>query len=204
MGTNKDQQQHECSAQSNHGESLCLRRTPRWGQSHNSNEICRVRIGLISDTHGHIDDRILHHLSSCDEVWHAGDIGDFKVTDALATVAPLVAVHGNIDDHLMRRTFPEHQHLEREGCRIWMTHIGGRPGRYAKGIRSGLDAHKPDIFVCGHSHLLLVQSVKTWGGIHLNPGAAGVQGFHKVRTLLRFDLESGKIRAPEVVELGLK
>ena len=161
-----------------------------------------VRIGLISDTHGHVDDRILHHLSSCDEIWHAGDIGDFKVTDALASVAPLVAVHGNIDDQLLRRDFPEHQHIEREGCRIWMTHIGGRPGRYAKGIRAGLTAHAPDIFVCGHSHILMVQNDKTWGGIHLNPGAAGQQGFHRVRTLLRFDLENGQILAPEVVELG--
>ena len=86
-------------------------------------------------------------LSSCDEVWHAGDIGDFRVTDAIGHCGALVAVHGNIDDHLMRRTFPEHQHIEREGCRIWMTHIGGRPGRYAKGIRSGLSATNPT-FLC--------------------------------------------------------
>ena len=163
-----------------------------------------MRIGLLSDTHGYIDDRILHHLSPCDEVWHAGDIGDFKVTDAIASVKPLVAVHGNIDDQLIRRDFPEHQHIERGGCRIWMTHIGGRPGRYAKGIRSGLLQHRPDVFVCGHSHLLLVQSVKDWGGIHLNPGAAGIQGFHRIRTLLRFTLSNGKLTAPEVIELGSK
>ena len=186
------------------GRSLCVSRTPRWGQSRHLNEIAAVRIGLLSDTHGHMDDRILHHLSGCDEIWHAGDIGDFKVTDALALLKPLVAVHGNIDDHLIRRDFPEHQHFEREGCRIWMTHIGGRPGRHAKGIRAGLSAHRPDIFVCGHSHLLLVQKDKSWGGIHLNPGAAGRQGFHKVRTLLRFELKSGQVRDPEVVELGQK
>lgn len=163
-----------------------------------------MRIGLLSDTHGHIDDRILHHLSGCDEIWHAGDIGDGGVTDALAEVAPLVAVYGNIDDHLLRREFPEHQHLEREGCRVWMTHIGGRPGRYAKGIRSGLQLHKPDLFVCGHSHLLLVKKDLSWGGIHLNPGAAGRQGFHRVRTMLRFTLSSGKLVDPEVVELGVR
>ena len=167
-------------------------------------EIAAMRIGLLSDTHGHIDDRILHHLDACDEIWHAGDIGTFAVTDAISKVKPLVAVHGNIDDQLLRRSFPEHQHFERGGCRIWMTHIGGRPGRYAKGIRAGLDQHRPDIFVCGHSHLLLVQSVKSWGGVHLNPGAAGRQGFHKMRTLLRFTLADGAIHAPEVVELGPK
>ena len=161
-----------------------------------------MRIGLLSDTHGHMDDRILHHLEECDEIWHAGDIGDFRVTDALAELKPLVAVHGNIDDQLIRRDFPEHQHIERAGCKIWMTHIGGRPGRYAKGIRRGLNQHRPDIFICGHSHLLTVQHDKSWGGVHLNPGAAGKQGFHRVRTLLRFHLENGTIQRPEVVELG--
>ena len=176
--------------------------TPRWGRSRVHPQLRAVRIGLISDTHGHIDDRILHHLEGCDEIWHAGDIGHFRVTDALAKVAPLVVVHGNIDDQLLRRDFPEHQHLERGGCRIWMTHIGGRPGRYAKGIRSGLNAHRPDLFVCGHSHLLLVQKDPSWGGLYLNPGAAGKQGFHAMRTLLRFNLADGQVLNPEVVELG--
>ena len=161
-----------------------------------------MRIGLISDTHGHIDDRILHHLAACDEVWHAGDIGDLRVTDALTDVAPLVAVHGNIDGQLIRREFPEHQHFQREGLSIWMTHIGGRPGRYAKGIRQGLSQHRPGLFVCGHSHLLLVKKDPSWGGLYLNPGAAGKQGFHQMRTLIRFQIIDGMIVAPEVVELG--
>ena len=161
-----------------------------------------MRIGLISDTHGHIDDRMLHHLSACDEIWHAGDIGNFRVTDALASIAPLIAVHGNIDDQLIRRDFPEHQHFQRNGCSVWMTHIGGRPGRYASGIRQGLMDKRPNLFICGHSHLLLVKADPSWGGLYLNPGAAGVQGFHRVRTLLRFTLSDGKVLAPEVVELG--
>lgn len=183
----------------------CLeRKTPRWGQSHIRDQLAAVRIGLISDTHGHIDDRILHHLAGCDEIWHAGDIGSLTVTDALATVAPLLAVHGNIDDQLIRREFPEHQHVVREGMSIWMTHIGGRPGRYAKGIRHGLGEHRPGLFVCGHSHLLMVKKDPSWGGLYLNPGAAGRQGFHRMRTLLRFSLRDGAILDPEVVELGIR
>ena len=181
----------------------CLeRKTPRWGQSHIRGQLAAVRIGLISDTHGHIDDRILHHLAECDEIWHAGDIGSLTVTDALSSAAPLVAVHGNIDDHIIRSEFPEHHHFEREGLSIWMTHIGGRPGRYASGIRRGLMQHRPALFVCGHSHLLLVKKDPSWGGLYLNPGAAGRQGFHRMRTLLRFNLEQGAILNPEVVELG--
>jgi len=180
------------------------RRTPRWGHSHISRQLAPVQIGLISDTHGHIDERILHHFSACDEIWHAGDIGDFKVTNALAEVAPLVAVHGNIDDQLMRRDFPEHQHIERGGCKIWMTHIGGRPGRYASGIRSGLHQYAPDIFICGHSHLLIVKKDASWGGLYMNPGAAGRQGFHRMRTIMRFSLEGGNVLNPEVIELGTR
>lgn len=179
-------------------------KTPRWGQSHIRGQLAAVRIGLISDTHGHIDDRILHHLAGCDEIWHAGDIGNLAVTDALSTVAPLLAVHGNIDDQIIRREFPEHQHVTREGMSIWMTHIGGRPGRYAKGIRQGLGEYRPGLFVCGHSHLLLVKKDPSWGGLYLNPGAAGRQGFHRMRTLLRFSLRNGAILDPEVVELGIR
>jgi len=178
--------------------------TPRWGESHIRGQLAAVRIGLISDTHGHVDDRILHHLSGCDEIWHAGDIGSFGVSDALAGVAPLVAVHGNIDDQLLRRDFPEHQHMVRKGLSVWMTHIGGRPGRYAKGIREGLNHHRPDLFVCGHSHLLLVRNDPSWGGIYMNPGAAGRQGIHRMRTLLRFGIDNGKVVDPDVVELGMR
>jgi putative phosphoesterase len=161
-----------------------------------------LRIGLLSDTHGHMDDRILHHLKGCDEIWHAGDIGDLAVTDQLAKIAPLRVVYGNIDGAEIRTDCPEYLRFEAGGARIWMTHIGGRPGRYAAGIRAGLMTVRPDFFVCGHSHLLRVGRDKSWGGVYVNPGAAGHHGIHNVRTLLRFTLTMGKMDKLEVVELG--
>lgn len=162
-----------------------------------------IRIGLISDTHGHMDERILHHLAGVDEVWHAGDIGQLAVVDALNQTAPVRAVFGNIDDHRVRAEFPL-QHDWRVGNqRIIMLHIGGRPGRYASGVRAMLMAKRPDIFICGHSHLLRVERDASWGGLYMNPGAAGLHGFHKVRTLLRFDLHPERgVEGLEVVELG--
>lgn len=163
-----------------------------------------MRIGLISDTHSHMDDRILHHLDGLDEIWHAGDIGDLKVTDALAELAPLRAVYGNIDNAKIRTEFPLHQRFEIKGLRIWMTHIGGRPGRYDHRIREAVFADRPDVFVCGHSHICKVQFDKSIGGIYMNPGAAGLHGFHKVRTLLRFSIIESKVQDMEVVELGTR
>lgn len=163
-----------------------------------------VTIGLISDTHSYIDDRILELLSGCDEIWHAGDIGDLAVTDALAEVAPLRAVYGNIDNHRIRTEFPLHDRFSVQGLRVWMTHIGGRPGKYDHRIREHLMAYKPDLFICGHSHICKVQHDPKIGGLYMNPGAAGVKGFHKVRTLLRFKIENGKPTQLEVVELGLR
>lgn len=161
-----------------------------------------MRIGLLSDTHSHMDDRILHHLSQVDEIWHAGDIGDLAVTDALAAVAPLRAVYGNIDDHRARAEFPEEIRWECGGLKCLMRHIGGRPDRYASGVRALLQGERPDVFICGHSHLLRVERDARWGGLYVNPGAAGVHGFHRVRTLLRFSIEGGQIHNMEVVELG--
>lgn len=161
----------------------------------------RKRIGLLSDTHGHWDDRMTFHLQSVDEIWHAGDIGSFHVLDTMVQLAPLKVVFGNIDDHKMRSELPEMIEWEVNGVKIIMLHIGGSPGRYAKGIRRLLQAKRPDIFICGHSHQLRVEKDSTWGGVYINPGAAGKQGFHKVRTLLRFDLFSGGITNLEVVEL---
>ena len=159
-----------------------------------------MNITLLSDTHGHIDERILRHVDGSDEVWHAGDIGDLRVTDALAEVAPCRAVFGNIDDHTARQTWPEHMRFQVGGLNVWMTHIGGRPPRYAKGILPELKADPPDLFVCGHSHILLVQKVASWGGLHLNPGAAGICGFHKVCTMLKFDIHDGQIGNMHVIE----
>lgn len=159
-----------------------------------------MHIALLSDTHGHIDDRIKRHVDGCDEVWHAGDIGDLAVTDALSEITTVRAVYGNIDDQTARRTWPEHQRFVAGGLRVWMTHIGGRPPKYARGILPTLQAETPDLFVCGHSHILLVQRVASWGGIHLNPGAAGISGFHKVCTMLKCQIDEGHIHDLRVVE----
>ena len=159
-----------------------------------------MNIALLSDTHGHMDKRILQHVEGCDEVWHAGDIGTLKVTDALKEVAPVRAVFGNIDGQSIRAEWPEHARFTAGGAQVWMTHIGGRPPKYAKGILPQLTLERPNLFVCGHSHILLVKPVPSWGGLHLNPGAAGISGFHKVRTMLKFTLNQGQISDLRVVE----
>lgn len=159
-----------------------------------------VHISLLSDTHGHMDERVLHHVKGSDEIWHAGDIGDLAVTDALGKIAPCRAVFGNIDGQEIRQEWPEHLHFETGGATVWMTHIGGRPPKYAKGILPELTQRRPTLFVCGHSHILLVKKVERWGGLHLNPGAAGISGFHKVRTMLRFEIHEGTVSNMRVIE----
>ena len=159
-----------------------------------------MNIALLSDTHGHMDKRILQHVEGCDEVWHAGDIGSLQVTDSLKEVAPVRAVFGNIDGQSIRAEWPEHARFTAGGAQVWMTHIGGRPPKYAKGILTQLTLERPNLFVCGHSHILLVKPVPSWGGLHLNPGAAGISGFHKVRTMLKFTLNLGQISDLRVVE----
>lgn len=161
------------------------------------------RIGLLSDTHGYLDDRIIHHLSSCDEIWHAGDIGSVDVSDRLEGMnKPFRAVYGNIDGDKLRRIHPVEHHFELEGFTVWMTHIAGRPGRYSKGIPELIRLRKPGIIICGHSHILKVQRDHQFNCLYINPGAAGIHGFHKMRTLVRFTLDQGQIKAMEVVELG--
>lgn len=161
-----------------------------------------MKIGLLSDTHGHMDDRILHHLQGCDEIWHAGDIGALTVTEQLQQVAPLRAVWGNIDGKDVKQHYPEHQKFDCGGKKIWITHIGGTPPRYNPAIRPVLKEEKPDIFICGHSHILKVMQDPSFGVLYLNPGAAGKHGFHKMRTLLRFTLDGGTLKDMQVVELG--
>ncbi len=163
-----------------------------------------MKILLLSDTHSHIDDRILHYAEQADEVWHAGDIGSFEVTDALSKKAKLRAVYGNIDDAKMRAHFPSDQHFCIEGVSVWMTHIGGYPPQYNAKTRATLLQNPPDLFICGHSHILKVIPDKLNGLLHMNPGACGTHGFHKVRTMLRFEILNGKIENLEVVELGDK
>lgn len=161
------------------------------------------RIGIISDTHSCWDDRFVEYFKDCDEVWHAGDIGWIDVIERLAAVVPMVrAVHGNIDHGEVRRSCPEFLEFETEGVRVLLTHIGGYPGRYAPGIKQKLKASCPTLMVCGHSHILKVIYDKELGVLHINPGAAGHQGWHRKRTLIRLELESGTPQNLEIIELG--
>ncbi|CAM3278572.1 Phosphoesterase [Flavobacterium longum] len=163
-----------------------------------------TRILLLSDTHSYIDDKILKYAEAADEIWHAGDIGHLSVTDALKKVKPLRGVYGNIDDDKARLEFPLHNRFMCEGVDVWITHIGGYPGKYNQDIRAEINANPPKLFVCGHSHILKVQFDQKLNLLHMNPGAAGISGFHKVRTMLRFTIDGEKIGNLEVIEMGSK
>lgn len=158
------------------------------------------KILLLSDTHSYIDDRILEYAQQADEIWHAGDIGDISVTDKLAEIKLLRAVYGNIDDNKARAEFPLNNRFTLEGVDVWITHIGGYPGKYNSAIRKEITENPPKLFICGHSHILKVMPDKQLGLIHMNPGAVGKHGFQKVRTMLRFELNEGKIENLEVIE----
>lgn len=160
------------------------------------------RIGLLSDTHGYMDERILHHLKDADEIWHAGDWGVYAVAEQLQTVAPVRGVYGNIDGQDIRITYPKIIRFRCEDLDVFITHIGGYPGKYAPDIRESLKADPPGLFICGHSHILKVVRDPKLNLLHINPGAAGRSGFHKVRTLVRFDVEGKEIKNLRVVELG--
>ncbi len=155
---------------------------------------------MLSDTHSYMDESILSHVKNCDEVWHAGDIGSLKVTDSIKQLKPLKAVWGNIDDDVIRTEFPEHQRFNCEGVDIWMTHIGGYPPKYNQRIRDEIESNPPDLFICGHSHILKVMPDKKRNLLHMNPGAIGKHGFHKYRTMLRFQIDQGNISNLEVIE----
>jgi len=158
------------------------------------------KILLLSDTHGYIDKHIIKYVKQADEVWHAGDIGDLKVTDEIKKLKPLRAVFGNIDDDKIRMEFPEHNRFMFEDVDVWMTHIGGYPNRYDIRVRETIKSNPPKLFISGHSHILKVIQDKKLNLLHMNPGAAGKQGFHKVRTMLRFVIDGNKIKDLEVVE----
>ena len=160
------------------------------------------KILLLSDTHSHLDDTILKYVKLADEVWHAGDIGDLAVTDTIKKLKPLRAVYGNIDDGKARLEFPLHNRFMCEGVDVWITHIGGYPGKYNQEIRSEIRQNPPKLFICGHSHILKVQFDKELNLLHMNPGAAGKHGFHQVRTMLQFEIEGDKIQNLNVIELG--
>jgi len=162
------------------------------------------KILLLSDTHSHIDDTILKYVHQADEVWHAGDIGDLVVTDTIKNLKPLRAVYGNIDDDKARMEFPLNNRFMCEGVEVWITHIGGYPGKYNQAVREELKKNPPKLFICGHSHILKVQFDKTLNLLHMNPGAAGIYGLHQVRTILRFEIDGDKIQRLEIVEIEKK
>lgn len=161
-----------------------------------------MRITLLSDTHGYLDDGIRRHLDWADELWHAGDFGP-GVAEELDTYGkPVRGVWGNIDPQALRLRHPVVNQFATAGARIWMTHIGGYPGRYAPRVRAALLESRPSLMISGHSHILKVMPDPALGLLHLNPGAAGRHGFHVVRTLLRFQLLAGNVSELQVVELG--
>ena len=162
------------------------------------------KILLLSDTHSYIDDRIIEYAQQADEIWHAGDIGDIVVTDKLAAIKPLRAVYGNIDDNKARAEFPLNNRFTLEGVDVWITHIGGYPGKYSPALREEITKNPPKLFICGHSHILKVMFDKKLNCLHMNPGAAGISGFHQKRTMLRFEIDGDKIQSLEIIEIGDK
>ena len=162
-----------------------------------------MTLGLISDTHSYLDPKIAGYFNNCDEILHAGDIGSLSVLESLQTLHPTHAVYGNIDGQEIRNCCPEDLWLEYQGIRILMTHIAGRPGKYHPRVRSVLKSTPPDILICGHSHILKVMKDPEYADLlYINPGAAGRQGLHHQKTIMRLSLQKGKITNLEVIELG--
>lgn len=158
------------------------------------------RIGLLSDTHGFLNPRILDFFSDCSEIWHAGDIGSVEVAEKLSEFKPLKAVFGNIDGASLRKSYPEFQNFRCEDIQILMTHIGGYPGRYEPLAKQKIELYKPGIFISGHSHILKIIYDKKYNLLHINPGAAGIFGFHHVITCVRFVIDEKDIREMEIFE----
>lgn len=160
------------------------------------------RIGLLSDTHGYIHPRVSDFFTHCDEIWHAGDIGNIETADNLAQIKPFKAVYGNIDGGLLRSSFKEVEIFKCEDVIVFMIHIGGYPGRYSPKARKLIEEHKPKLFISGHSHILKVMPDKKYGLLHINPGAAGNSGLHKSITMVRFVIDGADIRDLEVFDLA--
>ena len=161
-----------------------------------------MRIGLLSDTHSFLPEAIFDYFADCDEIWHAGDVGDPAVLDRLEAFKPVRGVYGNIDGRDIRARLPLNEIFEVAGLRVLITHIGGYPGRYVPRVRKLLDEHQPGLYICGHSHILKVMMDQKRGVLHMNPGACGNHGFHRMRTIIRFRIEAGKVDGVEVIELG--
>ena len=160
------------------------------------------KILLISDTHGFLDDKIIAYCKDSDEIWHAGDIGNYSLVESLKEIKPLRAVYGNIDDQSVRNEFEIDCKFSIEQIKVWMTHIGGYPGNYKKRILDGLKKYEPDLFICGHSHILKIIHDKKHNLLHINPGAIGKHGFHQKRTMVRFNVDKGVLNNLEVIEFN--
>ncbi len=161
-------------------------------------------IGLLSDTHGFVHPRILDFFSGCDEIWHAGDVGNLQVLRQLEKLAPVRGVYGNIDGQEIRKYLPEIAQFSVEGLQVVMIHIGGYPGRYVPKARKQIETYRPGLFISGHSHILKVMPDRRYGLLHMNPGAAGQSGFHKSITAIRFQIEAGRPKALEVLDIDRK
>lgn len=162
-----------------------------------------IKVGLISDTHNWLDPQVFEYFEDRDEIWHAGDFGTLSIAEQLEEIAPVVGVYGNIDGQDIRKSYPLHQRFEREGVDVWITHIGGTLGRYCIPIREEMESNPPDLFVCGHSHILKIgRDPEKNGMLFINPGAAGRQGFQVYRTAVRFAIAGGALRDVEVINLG--
>lgn len=163
-----------------------------------------TRIGLISDTHGYLDETVFEHFKNCDEIWHAGDFGNIDIIEKLKSLKPLKGVYGNIDDKEIQTIFPEKNVFSCEEVKVFIQHIGGYPGRYAPGVKKEIIASQSQLFISGHSHILKVMHDDALQCLHINPGAAGRQGWHTVRTIIRFAIDKKEIKDCEVIELGSK
>jgi len=161
-----------------------------------------LRIGLLSDTHHSLDENIFRHFDSCDEIWHAGDFGTAQLAQRLSSFKPLRGVYGNIDGQDIRSLYPERLRWTSEEVNVYMTHIGGYPPRYNPTVKKELQANPPGLFICGHSHILKIMYDDKLNCLHMNPGAAGNQGWHQVRTIVRFTIDGKNMRDCEVIELG--
>jgi putative phosphoesterase len=163
-----------------------------------------TRIGIISDTHGYLDEAVYKHFEACDEVWHAGDFGGKEIAERLEAFKPLKGVYGNIDGYDIRSVYPEHLSWQCEGVTVYMTHIGGHPKRYSPGVKAKIRDKKAGLFICGHSHILKVIYDQEIECLHINPGAAGKQGWHKMRTLIRLTIDGSNMKDCEIIELGTR
>jgi putative phosphoesterase len=163
-----------------------------------------TRIGLIADTHDYLDEAIFHHFKDCDEIWHAGDFGNIEIVEKLRAFRPLRGVWGNIDGPAIRSEFPETLRFQCEETEVLMTHIGGYPGKYVASVKQEMLQAPPKLFISGHSHILKVMYDEKFACLHMNPGAAGKQGWHKMRTVIRFAIDGNKPQQCEVIELGRK